>query len=728
MTDAYQRKKQYEADKSRRVVAEGKDVFVPQCEDMEWRLLLEDDDVEWLQFFFGEDCVNPFWYGFTSQQIEMIRAIRQAVLHGGDQAIAASRGEGKTTLTERLILKYTLQGVVSFSVLFSATGGSAENSLDSIKSDITENERLAAYYPEVCVPVRALENTPNRAHYQTVSGSRIDNGETFERAPSKFTWCGHEIVFPNVPGSPSAQAVIATRGLDAAVRGLKKKGKRPQLAVIDDPDTEETARSEEQAKKLEDRIDKGIGGLGGQQRGIARVMLTTLQSRISASFKFTDPKAKPTWKGRRFRYLITPPKRTDLWEEYVSQRQADMQAGDEFSRTAHKFYLDHRTEMDEGAVVANPNRYDGTTLPDGSQMEVSSLQRYFNEVSRIGAAAVATEFDNDPPEESGPVESGITPHRVQRQLSGFPRQTIPEHCIALTQGIDVRKTALHWVVRAWLADGTGYTIDYGVHEVHGTIYGSDEGVDVAVKRSILARIESFRDARYMTAGGELITDPLTLVDAGWRTDAVYAACAEAGVGVMPVMGFGRSSGCTQANFSDVQRRSQDKRPGDGWFLSRRGRIWLVCADADRWKAYEHDRWMTAPDKPGCMYLFGAPGDPGGRLSDDEKGHHSYSRHICNEVETEVIEKGTVKRRWKAKSENTHWLDASYYACVAANIRGVRLQMAATANPTKSIPTVSQQAKPAPAERMTPQDMAKSVIRPSPQQRMTPQQMAARGRS
>ena len=32
--------------------------------------------------------------------------------------------------------------------------------------------------------------------------------------------------------------------------------------------------------------------------------------------------------------------------------------------------------------------------------------------------------------------------------------------------------------------------------------------------------------------------------------------------------------------------------------------------------------------------------------------------------------------WKAKSENTHWLDASYYANVAANMRGVRLSSSA----------------------------------------------------
>ncbi len=241
----------------------------------------------------------------------------------------------------------------------------------------------------------SLGEYANRAHYQLVTGNRHDNGKPFKLHSSRFSWCGHEVTFPRVPGSPSAGAIFATRGLDAAVRGLNKGNRRPTVAAIDDPDTEDTARSEEQAKKLEDRIDKAIGGLGGQQKGIARVMLTTLQNRTCVSFRFTDPKQKPTWKGKRFRFLVEPPERADLWEEYVQLRQHDMSTGDPFARAAHQFYLDHRETMDAGAVVSNPHRFNPEELPDGSQAEVSALQRYYNEVARIGPEAVATEFDND---------------------------------------------------------------------------------------------------------------------------------------------------------------------------------------------------------------------------------------------------------------------------------------------------------------------------------------------
>lgn len=672
-----------DAERKRNKRREDRLVIIPPCDDKARRQRLEADDEAWLLWYFGEcdGCSDPFWYEFVPQQKDMIAAIRQAIQFAGDQSIAASRGEGKTTLAERLLLKYTLQGVVSYSVLFAASGTMADNSLDAIKTAIAENERLAADYPEVCYPVRALEGAPQRANAQVVNGFRHDTNEPFEMARSQFTWCGQELIFPNVPGSPSAGAIIATRGLDAAVRGLKKRGKRPQLAIIDDPDTEDTARSEEQAKKLEARIDKAIGGLGGQQRGIGRVMLTTLQSRIAVSYRYTDTKQKPTWKGRRYRFLVKHPNRMDLWEEYIQLVHVNMQDGDEFARGAFEFYAEHREQMDAGAEVANPNRYDSQPLPDGTPKELSALQRYFNEVARLGQEAVSTEYDNDPPEEAGPIESGISSNRVQRQLSGFARYVVPPGCVVVTQGMDCKKAGIHWVVRAWQPDGTGYTIDYGFFETHGSIRVRQEDEDresriandTAIREAILGRLEQCKATEYVNENGERFPVELTLIDGRYRQSAVYSACHEAGLGVYPVLGFGKSAGCWRPIFTPYSKRTQTAIPGENWNLIREGNLWICHANADHWKAWEHDRWMTDPGEPGCMYLFGV-GSGQKRMSFDETGHHSYSRHVVAEVEVEEMVKGVLKRGFKPKPGHSanHYLDASYYSSVAANMKGVRL--------------------------------------------------------
>jgi hypothetical protein len=75
--------------------AAAKTVVVPACEDRARREQLEADDEEWLRYYFARESgsENPFWYDFTDQQKEMIAAIRNAIVHGGDQSIASNRLE-----------------------------------------------------------------------------------------------------------------------------------------------------------------------------------------------------------------------------------------------------------------------------------------------------------------------------------------------------------------------------------------------------------------------------------------------------------------------------------------------------------------------------------------------------------------------------------------------------------------------------------------------------------
>ena len=84
------------------------------------------------------------------------------------------------------------------------------------------SDRLLADYPEVCVPARDVDGTPNRAH------SCVVVGDDFPMTNARFQWSGDEISMPMVPGFVCAGSIIATRGLDAAVRGLKKGKLRPR--------------------------------------------------------------------------------------------------------------------------------------------------------------------------------------------------------------------------------------------------------------------------------------------------------------------------------------------------------------------------------------------------------------------------------------------------------------------------------------------------------------------
>ena len=267
-----------------------------------------------------------------------------------------------------------------------------------------------------------------------------------------------------MPGRPAAGAIIATRGLDAEVRGIKKNKKRPDLIIIDDPDTEQTVSSELQSKKLEKRIERGLAFAGGQQKRVARVMLTTLQSRDVplGPLHRSDPKAVLAGQalplpGHQARRGWTCGKNTSPCASKTRSPATNTPAAPTSSiSTAARI-------MDDGAKVANPNRFNPEKRPDGSQTEVSALQCYFNEVARVGQEAVSTEWDNDPPEESGPQESGLTAYRVQRQVSGFPAEDHPARLLAHHPGHRLRQgdSALGC---ASVEGGRGRLPGHGLHD------------------------------------------------------------------------------------------------------------------------------------------------------------------------------------------------------------------------------------------------------------------------
>lgn len=650
---------------ARRRAAE-RDIEIPPVVNQERRDACEHNDALWLQTYLPRVFYNPF----TADQLATIADAGNCLRYGISKCKAAPRGDGKSSILKYLTLKYALYRQIRFVLLICATGPKSDDSLKSIKDKLRapRGEPLADDFPFECAIARYVAPAPARANNATVDG-----GKTI-----RVEWAANRLMLPTLVESREIGPIIMSLGYESdQLQGCNVYDIRPDFVLLDDLDSRESLAAVDGtiAGKIETIIDQTVGGLGGPGRRLGQFYLGTVTSRTSAAYKYSDPQAKPAWSGTRTPRIRTWPERMDLWEEYTALRHNGQQtrldpndatsgAADPFGREAHAYYVAHRGDMDAGADLSNIYDFDQDKLPDGTPKHLSALQKCFDYISDKGMESFLTEHQNDPPEQLGPLESGITPHLIQRKVNGLDRRQIPEGTIKITRGVDVRKVALHWVVRAWMQDGTPYTVDYGVHEVHGTKYGSDEGLDVAIRRSILSFLEE---------SSEWYSQPIdrTLIDARWRTDAIYGACLEAGLGVQAVIGHGKSAGCAQANFHDVLRGTQDRKPGDGWFLTRKGRLWLVNADADRWKAWEHDRWMTKEGAAGCLTLFGCKDElRPEKLSADEKGHHSYAHHICSEVEVEEPYKGVMRRRWKPKSTNNHWLDASYYSDVAASIEGV----------------------------------------------------------
>ncbi len=699
-TAARKSERQRDAERKRLARRSDRDLTIPRVANPRRKKKAEADIFTWLPTYFPE----AFYHPFTEQQKEMVRDILFAAKYGGDKAIAAPRSDGKTTIAECVILFCVLTGLLKFPLIAAATGPDAARILDHIKAHLERNDTLAGDYPEVCYPIRALEGAPQRAGSQTVGGKR-----------TWLEWKQDYVVLPTVKvgrvKSRASGAVILTRGLDAAIRGIRVGSTRPDFVLIDDPETRESVKSEEQTKGRRLTIEQDLAGLGGGDKKLSRVILTTIMRRATdmggptISFEYTDPKQKPSWQGLRQKLLIKMPELQDKVDEYIAMREADFQMGDKDARRSHAWYVTNREQLELGAEVSNPNRYSSAILSDGSQAEVSAIQRCVNIIADRGLEAFLTEYQNDPPEESGPIESGITVHRVQCQVSGYPRGTVPPECKLITQGIDCQKRGLYWVIRAWRADGTGYTIDYGFTATFGTIYGLDVGVDKAIHRALLMHMEEMKKRDYATTDGEIMPINLTVVDAGYETTAVYQACSDIRLGILPAMGYGKSGGCARPNFSPARERRPGVIPGDGNNCVEVGRaewpgLWRCDMDADKWKSWEHDRWMTMPGTPGTLSLFGSPGERQDRMSKDQQEHMTYAKHIVAEVMTEEFTPKGHVRKWTNKHQRpNHYLDASYMADVAASIKGLRLMRQAT------------EAKSAPAQPPPPQKQEQTEERP-----------------
>lgn len=654
------RRRDYDRKRARQQAAKDRDIEIPRCADRRRRRRLEKSPERWLRWYFPD----RYKYDFTAAQRDMLNEIIHRATHGGDQAIADYRGGGKTTITEGAVMFAINTGLRRFPVVAAATGHDAERILLNIKREYETNERLHDDYPEICAPIWALEGGPQRGAMQTVNGKR-----TF------LKWGQDYVQFARVEGSPAAGSIIATRGLDGAIRGLKYGNLRPDLLIIDDADSRESANSETQTKGREEVIDRDLAGLAPPDVRLARILLCTIINRRCLAFTFTDRRDKPSWNGRRHRLMIRKPDREDLWDEYISLRQKGMRRDenpDRDGREAHAFYLAHRAEMDAGAIVSNPNRYSRTLLDDGTEAEASTLQSCYNIIADRGLDAFLTEFQNDPPEEETPEQSGITANLVQERLNGYEKWLVPDEADLVTTAIDLGKRRLHYVQIAWKKGATGWVVDYGIEETSLTAPADakDEKARLAEEKAIYMALMSWRD--HMLASplhkesGEEVRPSLILIDDGngdWSAAVAEFLRQVGGRPFAAAKGFG--SGYGQSPFRAPPKVGLDKWVGDHWYVKRQASgVYMHALHSDYWKRFVHDRFMTPVQSDGALTLWG----------EEKRLHLSYSKHITSEVwrEPMVVNGKLRKAYWHVHNRNNHWFDATYMACAAAAMCGVTL--------------------------------------------------------
>jgi hypothetical protein len=126
---------------------------------------------------------------------------------------------------------------------------------------------------------------------------------------------------------------------------------RPSLVLIDDPQTDESARSPSQCANRERILAGAILGLAGPGKKIAGLMTLTVVRPDDLADRILDREKHPQWQGERTKMVYAFPVRESLWQRYAELRAEGLR-NDRGLADATAFYGQHRSAMDEGAQVA----------------------------------------------------------------------------------------------------------------------------------------------------------------------------------------------------------------------------------------------------------------------------------------------------------------------------------------------------------------------------------------
>ena len=640
-----------------------RDLAIPVCKNPERRAIAESSTRDWLATY------GPSFYRreLSPQINTLIDAYEQVLSFGGDQAVAATRGIGKSTLVSWLTVCFVMRGMLDCVLILAQNGEKASQNMANIKAILLSSKELGEDYPEVLTPVRDVRGAPQKGMSQTVGGVNTE-----------IQWSSLQIVLPKIPGFAGAGAVIASLTIDSGnVRGFNHEGKRPKVVVLDDPETRESAASDKEIENREQIIEADVAELGTPERPVARLMLTTIQNRKSISWAYTDPVKKPSWNGKRFAFLKTWPDRKDLWDRYVNQRRREQQAGDRYSRGAHSAYLENREEMDAGAVCEN-DLYDRRQLPDGTQVQVSALQRLYDVIADRGEDGfrhVLSEWQNDPPEDEAGEAGDLTPEIVASRVNGIPRGTVPDDVETLVIQIDLHNAWHYWTALATSRNGTVRdVVDYGLHNVP---VDAELTTDNAIALALDQLCDELTGRDWITTEGRIVPLDLVMIDAGYKQEVGLSLITER-KGLFR-LSKGRENGknlykspketgpnaVKQEHWYDGKQEACEDSNGKQW--------WLVFADTDYWMHQLHSAFAAAlfdesgVRQEGSIGLFGD--DPDVHLSpvDRQVARSAFATQICGWLwQSRESKRFGSQMDWIPQWKQDHWLDTTY-GCLVGDL-------------------------------------------------------------
>lgn len=605
---------------------------------------------------------GKFMLAWSPDHLRIIRAIEKAVDEGELRAIAMPRGSGKTTLCEAGTQWAVLTGRRRFVVVIAAESSSATSILENIKADFETNDLLAEDFHDVCNSIRALNGINQRAAGQTCNGLR-----------TQITWTDQEIVLPTIDGSPASGAIIKVAGITGRIRGMsfvRPDGDkvRPDLVLIDDPQTDESARSPSQCMTRERLLSGAILGLAGPGKKIAGLMTATVIEPDDLADRILDRKKNPAWQGDRTKLMYAMPTAIDsLWVEYAKIR-AESLAAEKGLAPATEFYLANRVAMDDGAIHSWPERYN----KDEASAIQNAMNMYFTDETAFWA-----ECQNQPKRRDTLASAGLTPDAITSRINRVARGIVPNEWTRLTAFVDVQSTILYWMVCGWRDDFSGSVIDYGTWPEQDKDYFTRAQLKQTLKKvtpgagyeaALLVGLEDLGNMiigrEWRNEAGNMMRVEKAMIDAnfGESTDAVRAYSRRSAYAGVISPSHGRPSGAKARSMSELPVKLGE-RIGTSWKTTTIKGQRHILIDTNYWKSFIAQRLQVSAGDPGSLTLPGMNGSE----------HRMLVDHICAEYPVRVSTAARTIDEWTLlPGRENDWLDCLVGCAVGASILGCKL--------------------------------------------------------
>lgn len=588
-----------------------------------------------LRLFCETYFAELFYLKFSDVHLALINCIQDTVLEGKIAAVALPRGSGKSTISQVAIIWALLYGHRRYAALIASEATRAQQLLQDIRLMLETSDALLEDFPEVCYPLRRLENIAIKAKSQTYRGEL-----------TRITVNANTLVLPTIDGSRSSAARIFATGLTSSnLRGsgaVTPDGQkiRPDICLVDDPSTAESAKSEEQNNTRERLLKADVLGMAGPARQLATLVTMTVIAENDLATRLLDHRRNPDFNGYCVSLLPSFPTNMELWKEYNAIR-ADSPA------EATEYYRTHQAEMDAGAVTTWPERF--------SKGEISAVQSAMNLYFR-DEASFNTEYQNKPAEAKDDVLKVSQTMVKLAWMQGCDFFDEEPFVAFRTAAIDVHKDLLYWSVIGWSNDFRGQVLAFGAYPeqtrklfTKAEAYPKLDGSDTALQTAIIDCIAYVR---------QIASPQLVGVDVGYQQTLVQEAVRLSGGKAYGMKGvyYGAKSQRQMADF----RPSASLTVGNHWTLSKnqRASTRTIFVDTNYWKT----RVFQMLDKRTL------------RINGSENDVTQIGNHLRAEKALLVSTANSSCYEWEcAKGVDNHLLDTIVYNHVLASCAGARAE-------------------------------------------------------